>query len=167
MPTKLRLLPLIAFTVLAILTLGACLSSSGTGDTIPEDFQVTLEKGACRGFCPVYSLTVSAGGAVTYEGMDFVEVTGQQTATLSESEVMEVFDAVQAADYFSLEDRYATEATDLPTTTTTVTMNGETKSVDHYGLGCDNEAENAPAELCELEALMEDIAISNGWVAPI
>lgn len=167
MGTKLRFLPLIALSLLTILTLGACLSSSGAGDTIPEDFQVTLEKGACRGFCPIYTLTVSADGTVTYEGTDFVEVTGQETANLSESEVILLFEVVQAADYFSFEDRYATEATDLPTTSTTVTMNGQTKVVEHYGLGCDNEAENAPAELCELEALMEDIAISNGWVAPI
>lgn len=159
---KFKTVFMIALLALGVLFLGACTTGSQGG--IPEDFQVTIEKSACHGTCPVYTLTVSADGTVTYNGLEHVAVSGEQTATLPESAVIELFDAVQAAEFFSLDEEYTIPATDLPSATTTVTLNGETTAVYHYGLGCGSEADNAPTALCDLEAMLEGIAVANGWI---
>jgi len=136
-----------------------------TPGPIPTDFLVTLERGPCFGTCPVYSLTVSADGTVVYDGMQFVEVEGEQTAALPAQQVEELANAIVSADFFSLEDSYAVSATDLPSITTMVTMQGLTKSIYHYGVGCGTDLDTAPPELCEIEALLESIPTSNGWVS--
>jgi hypothetical protein len=134
-------------------------------DTVPSDFEVTLERGPCFGTCPVYSMTVSSDGSVVYNGMDFVIEEGRQEASVSTDQVTEIFQAVIAADFFDLEDRYEVGATDLPSITTSVTMNGQTQAIYHYGLGCGTELDLAPRGLCQLEALLEAIPASQGWVS--
>jgi len=153
----------LAASVAAAAFLAAC---QGTyPGAIPADFQITLERGPCFGACPVYSLTVSADGTVQYEGLNFVTVEGNQEASLAADEVEKLFQAVVSADFFALDDSYAVLATDLPSITTTVTVQGRTKSVYHYGLGCGTDLDTAPPQLCALEALLASIPASQGWVS--
>ena len=132
---------------------------------VPADFQVALERGACFGTCPVYKLTLLADGTVAFEGIMFVDVEGNQTAKLTSEDVRGLVNAVVDADFFRLADRYEVQATDLPSITLTVTMNGRTKSVYHYGLGCGTDFDKAPSSLCGLEAQIEGIPVANGWVS--
>lgn len=157
------LIPLVILIVFAIF-LGAC--QPATDEPIPEDLQIVLERGPCFGTCPVYSVVVSADGNVQYDGMQFVDILGQQSANLPADEVRTLYQAIESSGFFDLEDNYIVAATDLATVVTTVTMQGRTKSISHYGLGCGSDLDSAPPELCEIEALLEDIAISNGWISP-
>ena len=134
-------------------------------NSIPSDFLVTLERGPCFGTCPVYSLTVSADGRAIFDGIQFVDVQGEQTTTIPTEQVQELVEAILSADFFALQDSYAVSATDLPSITTTVTMQGRTKSVFHYGVGCGTDLDIAPPQLCEIEALLETIPASNGWIS--
>jgi len=134
-------------------------------DTVPSDFLVSFERGPCFGTCPVYFLTVAADGTVAYNGLNFVLTKGDQESALSTEQVAELYQAVLAADFFGLEDRYEVAATDLPSIITTVTMDGQAKTVYHYGLGCGTDLDLAPPGLCQVEALLESIAESNGWVS--
>jgi hypothetical protein len=109
-------------------------------------------------------MTVSADGSVVYDGEQFVEAEGRQTAILTAAEVAALHAAVEAAGFFELSDEYTVGATDLPAITTTVTMDGRTKAIYHYGLGCGTEVDSAPQGLCDLEALLEGIPAANGWV---
>lgn len=158
-----RTVPYAAAALAGMLVLAGCRSSYP--DAVPDDFNAVLERGPCFGACPVYTLDVSADGAVEYNGIRFVEVEGPATASLSQQQLSELYQAVVDADYFGLENRYEVQATDLPSISTTVTMNGQTKSVYHYGLGCGSDLDLAPAGLCEIEALLEAIPVSNGWVS--
>ena len=133
--------------------------------TVPADLVVTFERGPCFGTCPVYALTVFADGTVAYNGVAFVLAEGDQRATLGSEEVERLHQAIVDADFFHLQDSYEVSATDLPSLLTTVAMEGQTKTVDHYGTGCGTDFDTAPAGLCEVEALLESIAVSNGWVA--
>ena len=133
--------------------------------SVPADFHVTIERGPCFGACPVYNLTVGADGSVEYEGIQFVSAEGVRTTRLSQDEVKALVAAVVAADFFQLADRYEVQVTDLPSVNTTVTMDGRTKAVYHYGLGCGTEYDEAPQALCDLEALLEDIPLANEWVS--
>lgn len=165
-PTCLTTLILLA---ICLALLAGCYPPTATvapqNATIPADFQVAIELEPCFGACPVYTMTVSADGAVVFDGINFVLAEGEQTATIPPQQVEELVTAIEAADFFNLKDIYTVPVTDLPATTTTVTMNGQTKSVYHYGIGCDNEqADSAPDELCAVEALLEAIPVANGWV---
>jgi hypothetical protein len=142
--------------------MGAC--GPAPAPQIPGDFRIRLERGPCFGTCPVYSLSVAADGTVEYEGIRFVDVEGSQSASLPEDQVRALVDAVLAARFFDLDDRYEAQATDLPSMTIDLTMDGQTKNVYHYGLVC-GDFDPAPARLCELEALLEGIAASNGWIS--
>lgn len=153
----------LAVTTTLAIFLGACAPKEPAG--IPADFRIALDRGPCFGTCPVYTITVSADGSLTYDGRQFVDVVGEQTASLQASEVQELVDAVIAADFFSLADTYTVPATDLPSITMVVTLNGRTKSVYHYGLGCGTDLNTAPSRLCDLEARLENIPRSNGWVS--
>jgi hypothetical protein len=144
------------------LLLAAC---GGAPGSVPSDFVVSFDRGPCFGTCPVYTLTVSANGTVDYNGAYFVLAQGNQTASLTPSEVRKLHQAVLDADFFSMDDRYEVGATDLPSILTTVSMSGQSKSVYHYGLGCGTDLDLAPPGLCHLESLLEAIAVSNGWVS--
>ncbi len=149
----------------AVLSACSLVAKTPTPRTIPADFQVTIERGPCFGACPVYKLSVLADGAATYDGIQFVDVEGNQTARLTAEEVRAFADAVVEADFFHLADRYEVQITDLPSITVTVTMDGRTKSVYHYGLGCGTDYDKAPASLCALEALLEAVPQAHGWVS--
>ena len=43
---------------------------------IPQDLKITLERAGCFGFCPDYKLTITADGAVVFEGGNGVKQVG-------------------------------------------------------------------------------------------
>lgn len=146
-----------------LLLLAAC--QAFPPPTMPSDFSVSFERGPCFGTCPTYLLTVDADGSVLFNGQSFVLAEGQHSATLSPAELARLHQAIVAGDFLHLEDRYEVGATDLPSMTTTVRMDGDLKSVYHYGLGCGTDLDLAPPALCEVEAILEGIAQSNDWVS--
>ncbi|HKZ61207.1 MAG TPA: DUF6438 domain-containing protein [Nitrososphaera sp.] len=91
-----------------------------------------------------------------YEGRNFVAVTGRQTSSISQEQVRELVKAFYETDYFSLKNEYSAQVTDLPTTTTSITVDGRFKQViNYYG---------APEQLMELENKIDDISSSEKWV---
>jgi len=70
--------------------------------------------------------------------------------------VRELVKAFYETDYFSLKNEYSAQVTDLPTTTTSITVDGRFKQViNYYG---------APEQLMELENKIDDISSSEKWV---
>jgi len=134
-------------------------------ESMPDDFRISLDTTTCFGPCPVYSLVVSADGSADFQGKDFVRVPGHHKATVAPEKLSELYQAVVAADFLGLRDRYEASATDLPSMTMTVVMNGRAKAVYHYGSGCNPDFDPAPVALCRLEALLEGIPASRGWIS--
>ncbi len=118
---------------------------------------ITLKRTACYGFCPVYTLTIYGDGRIVYEGEACVGVTGRQTAQISPDDVKALVDEFYRIDYFSLKDEYRAPETDLPTTITSITVDGRSKEVLDYVAG--------PVELKELEDRIDEVAGSEKWVA--
>jgi hypothetical protein len=119
----------------------------------PDDLSsvvITLERTPCFGSCPAYRVTVRGDGGVTYEGENFVEVTGTKTYQIPEADVRELVAAFVSLNYFSLEDEYVSRATDLPSTTTSITIGGTVKTVYRYGDG--------PGTLIQLENKIDELA---------
>jgi hypothetical protein len=101
---------------------------------------------------------------VEYEGQQYVEVTGKQTAVLTPEQVKELVNDFENANYFDMEDEYIAPVTDLPTTITSITLDGKFKTVRNYG-GCLSESPvKAPQALCELETKIDELTNSIQWV---
>jgi hypothetical protein len=115
-----------------------------------------MERTPCFGFCPDYSLTIFGNGTVIYEGRNFVETTGQKVTTISREDVRMLVNEFYEIDYFSLKDEYTDQVTDLPTTTTSIRIDGRFKQVvDYYG---------APEHLRNLEDTIDDVTKSYVWI---
>lgn len=120
------------------------------------DLTITLKRTVCHGTCPSYKLTIDGAGTVNYEGQDFVEVKGRQTASIGLDQIQELVSAFEAANFFSLQDNYtAYDVTDSPSAITSITINGRTKTVTHY-----YGDKSAPQELFDLEAKIDEITNS-------
>ncbi len=132
---------------------------------VPDDFVIKLERTACFGECPVYSVSIDAIGNVTYEGTKFVRVEGRQTDRIQVSRVAALLATAERIGFFDLRDQYRTirnpdgtetVMTDLPTAYVTITRGGRSKRVEDY-LG-------APEALRQLEQLIDDTARTNRWI---
>jgi hypothetical protein len=118
---------------------------------------ITLERTACFGACPVYSLRITTDGRIEYEGRRFVRVVGKATARVPPEAVSELVAEFERIHYFDLEDKYTAPITDLPTTTTTIRIGSRFKQVvDYFG---------APAALTSLEQRIDEVAGSKRWVS--
>jgi hypothetical protein len=143
-----RLLPLTAM----VLAMATDVHAQAVADT----FLITLQRTACFGTCPAYKVSIESDGRVTYDGSQFVRVTGRQETRIPVSAVVGLVETVNRIGFFKLEDTYAAPITDLPTTTVTVTSGGRTKRVvDYVG---------APKELRELERQIDDVAGTRRWI---
>ncbi len=121
-----------------------------------EGVIITMERTVCFGSCPAYSLIIYDNGTVIYEGFAFVANTGTRTAQISQDKIDRLVEKFYEIDYFSLENRYEEPVTDLPSTTTSITVAGVTKSVYRYGFG--------PEKLVQLENLVDELVGTDMWI---
>src|SRR5262249_15838512 len=94
--------------------------------------KIVLSRTGCFGTWSSYRVEVHGDGTVLYEGGSFVAITGSHRASVSNNAVSEMVEAFRAADYFSLRDKYRWGATDLPTYTTSISIDGKAKQVIDY-----------------------------------
>jgi hypothetical protein len=145
-------------------TLDITITGSASGTASPlgngEELVITLEKTACFGTCPVYSLKIKGDGTVIYAGEDFVQIQGIQEATINRDAIERLVTEFEKADYFSLNDSYTDFGiSDMPSVNTSISIGGKTKAVKHY-LG----DLNAPEQLTELENKIDEIVNSAQWI---
>ncbi|MDH3943792.1 MAG: DUF6438 domain-containing protein [Anaerolineae bacterium] len=140
--------------LLALFGSFACSTLFPPTNTIPEDISdavITLERTACFGFCPDYTVTIYGDGRVVYFGNDFVAEMGERTYTIPTDDVLWLVESFYDIGFFDLDDRYVESATDLPSTTISMTIEGETKSIYLYGM-------NLPKDLVELTKRVDEVA---------
>jgi len=121
---------------------------------------MTLGRFGCYGTCPVYSVKVYGDGKVEYEGQCFVAVHGKRSSMIPGDAVESLFEYFKNADYFSLKDDYDSLATDLPTFTTSIAFDGQTKSVtDYFGVEM-----GMPDSVKLIERTIDRVTNSLQWV---
>lgn len=113
-----------------------------------KSLRMTLERSACYGTCPAYSVTVSGDGTVAFHGGSHVVVRGDQQDHISEPAVKDLFAAFHRADFFSLKDEYTYPVTDNPTYITSIEFDGYRKAVKDY-IGISAGMPDAVAQLEE------------------
>jgi hypothetical protein len=112
---------------------GANLTADDGG--IPEDFSIRFERTACLGTCPMYVVHVGPHGAVRFSSRLYVGdrfVDGCASKNIGDKGVAKIRSAVTNYSYFTLRNAYSGGPTDAPSVITTVTMDGKTKTVNHY-----------------------------------
>ncbi|HYX30979.1 MAG TPA: DUF6438 domain-containing protein, partial [Pyrinomonadaceae bacterium] len=139
-----------------------------TGKQNPSNDQITLERTACFGSCPVYKLTIKSDGGVTFDGARFTKTIGVATGKISPAEFRSLVSEFEKLDYFSLSDAYMPgtkecpqRITDMPSANTSIRLNGRTKSVAHY-YGCGNEG--VLAKLTALENKIDEVVGTQKWI---
>jgi uncharacterized protein DUF6438 len=138
------------------------------GQTVPQDTLITLERTGCYGMCPIYKVSISADGAVVFEGNRFVKKVGSARSAISDEQIRELLVAFEKINYFELSDQYAKPEdgckqwlTDHPSAITSITRNGKSKSVTHY-YGC--RGVDVLKELEKLEQAIDEAVNSAQWI---
>ena len=155
-----KLLAILLIVCLVITGFGACKTEQETLAINLDEVIITLERTACYGFCPVYTITIFGNGTVQYEGKEHVQTVGNQETEISEEKIRQIIREFERIDYFSLNDEYTERTiTDAPSAITSITMNMETKTIKHY-----HGDFSAPEELTELEDKIDEIVNSEQWI---
>jgi hypothetical protein len=135
---------------------------------VPEDTLITLERTGCYGMCPIYKVSISADGAVVFEGNRFVKKVGTARSAISEEQIRELLAGFEKINYFELNDQYVKPEdgckqwlTDNPSAITSITRNGKSKLVTHY-YGC--RGLEVLKELEKLEQAIDDAVNSSQWI---
>ena len=122
--------------------------------------------------CPAYSVRLHGDGAVLYEGQRHVKTLGKQAGLVTFEALRELMAEFGRAGFLTMEDRYEQGAEkelrmlgDIgsyprPFVTTTLTIDGETKTVSRYA----GTTEEVPNALLELEASIDRAAGTTRWV---
>jgi hypothetical protein len=126
---------------------------------------ITLERTACFGSCPVYTMSVSSSGEVQYEGRAHVRKVGAATGRVPRERVDSLLSELDRGGYFTFAERYTSPepacgryVTDSPSVITSVTLRGRTKRITHdYGCG------GAPGALVVLEHRIDEALNSDQW----
>lgn len=144
------------FGLLILLVMGMSSVNAQGADANPV---ITLERTACFGTCPVYTVSIFEDGTVTYEGENFVTVTGTETSEIAPETVALMVEAFAEAGYFDWEEAYDQQSvSDLPTIITSVTRDGVTHRITRYT--GDN---TAPLALAFLEQWIDDMTNTSLW----
>lgn len=133
-----------------------------------------MERGACYGRCPQYTITINGDGNVTFDGKENIKVKGTAESKLEAEEVKQIIEEFEKNFFFDLNDTYdeancPNAATDLPTVVYTVKTKGKEKTVSHY-TGCVDGFEAPykpyPPGLLALGNSIHNIAESMNFVGP-
>jgi hypothetical protein len=124
-----------------------------------KNIVIILKRSECFGICPIYNLTIYGNGTVMYEGTTNVNITGVQRSNITENKVRQLISEFKKIDYFSLNETEIAGRVvyDAPLFTTSLTLNGKTKTIKHY-----ETAE--PKKLTELENKIDEIVNSSQWI---
>jgi hypothetical protein len=125
-----------------------------------SSLRIRLQRTACYGWCPVYSVEIAGDGTVTYFGERFVKEKGTHTTKIAPEKVKALVQAFATANFFWTFDRYETPITDLPTQIVTLSFDGHTKTVVDYA----GQHVGMPKAIDALEEAIDEAAGTAPWV---
>ncbi|HEX8566945.1 MAG TPA: DUF6438 domain-containing protein [Pyrinomonadaceae bacterium] len=173
------------FSLFFVCILAVCGNSvSQTENIKPEpqtsntELSLSMKRSHCYGTCPVYELNIQSDGKVLFNGIDYTETKGEVTGSLSNEKMKQLVSEIEKANFYSYEDSYTNDlgscsliATDNPTVTLSVKLNGKEKNITHY-LGCRSEINSSggsadsifPLQLYNLENKIDEIVETKRWI---
>lgn len=154
--------------LVAIIAGGACKKSPAV-DAAPLDSSLvaSLDRGPCRGTCPVYRVELYGDGRVQFDGKQHVGTIGTRTGNTSVSAVQDFMRSVVASEFATADSAYVmgsagcgAYATDLPVSVLSIKVGTRMKTVQH-----DPGCRNAPKFLRTLAAQLDTAARTAPWIA--
>lgn len=115
----------------------------------------TIQKTYCYGKCPVYKMTIYEDGRTILEGKANLEMLGIWELKLEMSELESFTEMATKIGYMELEDKYDSAITDIPSTTTSIIIDGVRKEVYRRA--------NYPEKILKFEALFTDLLEGKEW----
>ena len=152
---------MIVLAFVATFALHSCSSSSFSVIDMEKNYDITLQRTACRGNCPVYSLSAQSDGTIVYEGFLNVQQKGKRIGKISADSVSAVLKDLHAMQFETMPAEFTHQnITDMPTVIFTVmqTNRGEIrgrKILDYQG------DKSTPSALREIYKRMD------GWMSLI
>ncbi|HIA35851.1 MAG TPA: hypothetical protein EYN89_03715 [Flavobacteriales bacterium] len=128
------------------------LRASQNGD---DSLLAFIKRTPCYGRCPIYSASFYKSGYVVYRGERFVEKQGIYTGKITEENLRSVSKMARSVNYMGFEKEYDTSVTDLPTTYTSIYLDGARKEVRNRAGG--------PNELRTFEVHLDKILDNISW----
>jgi len=139
---------------------------AGTQDSSSD--QITLERGPCFGTCPIYKLTITSDGSVTFDGKRFTKTTGIATGNITATDFRALVSEFEKINYFSLPDAFTPQTkncpnamTDMPSANTSIRLKGQSKNVYHY-YGCGTQG--VLPKLTALENKIDEVVGTQKWI---
>lgn len=124
---------------------------------IPDSLFFKMERTPCFGQCPVYTLNIYQSGYAELEGRRFFDYVGTFTTRFTESEMVQIKEWANAANYWQLKHVYDAPVTDLPSTTTVLIIDKASNWVYNRM--------DAPEGLREFETNVETLIKDKQWTA--
>lgn len=159
-------LQLVALTLMA--TSVAC-KRNATVDAAALDSSLvaSLERGPCRGTCPVYRVELYGDGKVRFDGKQHVGTIGTRNGSTTPAAIQDFMRSVAASDFASADTSFVmgsagcgSYATDLPVSVLSIKVGSRLKTIQH-----DPGCRNAPKFLRVLAAQLDTAAGIAGWIA--
>jgi len=86
---------------------------------------IILEKTACFGTCPVYTVIINGKGEMEFKGKKFTKMDGRWTSQLGANEITQFFGEINAAKLSSKANEYPSTYSDLPSSIITYNDGGK------------------------------------------
>lgn len=116
----------------------------------------SIERTFCFGTCPVYVFKINNDGTATYEGIRNVKRMGTYSSKVTPAQMNKLIEVAKSIHYMDFKDKYDNESvTDLPSTTTSIVINGKRKEV--------MRRYNYPKEINILEEAFDGLIESLDW----
>lgn len=123
---------------------------------LPDSLVVRLQRTACFGRCPIYTLSFYKDGTAIFKGEKWVEKEGLYKGRVTESNLNNIISKAKEIGFYEMDNQYDSEyVTDLPSTITTLKGESGFKVVANRYEG--------PELLYELEKLIDEVADSIEW----
>lgn len=120
---------------------------------------ITLQRTGCYGTCSSYTVKISADG-IDFDGGGFVVAYGEHTDRVDQNGFRDLVKKFLIADFYSMDDHYRENATDLPTYIVAIEIDGHKKEVEDY----DGRSVGMPEVVIELEADVDGFARTARWI---
>jgi hypothetical protein len=141
---------------------------SSLSDADLKTVTIQLERTACYGTCPAYSVTIHGDGRVEYNGKSHVKEMGTREGRIEMDKIRALASVFAKMKFWGLAEDYSAAkckgrvCTDMATAITELSIRGVTHRVKHlYGCG------SAPKSLFDLQSLIDKSANSTQWTGDV
>ncbi len=128
------------------------------GQSVPEIKAISLQRTACFGQCPIYTVTLVRVGPSLFDGQRWSPRVGQFEGTIDSSAFASLAHFIVAEGFLTFDSAYAEGVTDHSTTITCLQSARASRCISHYGA-------SGPAQLNGIEHAIDSVSETLHWAA--